>query len=126
MGLAMAKCRQVHSNTTKISLRIKEEVAKTPVTAAHGEVIHQLKGVTTKIDELCSQYEKQQFWDASPISMNRLHRAYSAKTSWRKTGLKVNSLHKLKTKILTNEHFEDFEFGNVVSPSETRKFEIVF
>ena len=56
-GLAMAKCRQVHTNTTKISLRIKEELNKPPCTAAHGEVIKQLTGAQKNIDDMCSQYE---------------------------------------------------------------------
>ena len=50
--LAMAKCRQVHTNTNKTLLRIKEEVAKSPKSAAHGEVIAQLKDSEKTLQDL--------------------------------------------------------------------------
>ena len=55
--LAIAKCRQVHTNTSKILLRIKEEVAKNPKSAAHGEVIGLLKGYEKTLDVLYNKYE---------------------------------------------------------------------
>jgi hypothetical protein len=57
MQLAMAKCRQVHANINKILLRIKEEIVKNPKSAAHGEVIQQLRGHETKLDDLFQVYE---------------------------------------------------------------------
>ena len=55
--LAMAKCRQVHTNTNKINLRIKEEVAKNPKSAAHGEVIMQLKTFEQQLNVIYQEYE---------------------------------------------------------------------
>ena len=47
----------MHTNTNKILLRIKEEVAKNPRSAAHGEVISQLKGFETRLNGLYMEYE---------------------------------------------------------------------
>ena len=55
--LAIAKCRQVHTNTSKILLRIREEIAKRPKSAAHGEVISQLKGYETTLSDIYAAYE---------------------------------------------------------------------
>ena len=42
--LGISKARQIHTNVTKILLRIQEEVTTTPKKPAHAEVIDQLKG----------------------------------------------------------------------------------
>ena len=55
--LAIAKCRQVHTNTSKILVRIREEVAKNLRSAAHGEVIGLLKGYEKQLDVLYNKYE---------------------------------------------------------------------
>ena len=55
--LAMGKCRQVHTNTNTILLRIKDETVKKAKTAAHEEVIQQLKGFKTKLSDLYNVYE---------------------------------------------------------------------
>ena len=55
--LAIAKCRQVHTNTSKILLRIKEKLRKKTKSAAHGEVIGLLKGYEKQLDVLYNKYE---------------------------------------------------------------------
>ena len=47
----------MHTNTSKNMLRIKEEVAKSHMSAAHGEVISQLKGVEARLKGLYMEYE---------------------------------------------------------------------